>query len=52
MSWGTAGLMWSVLTLVVEYEQAIRYGAISGWSADWLARNSATSCATGENNPG
>ncbi|MNP09333.1 hypothetical protein D3C76_1014350 [compost metagenome] len=52
MSWGTAGSMWSVLTLVVEYEQAVRYGVVLGWRADRIAHDAATPSAAGDANPG
>lgn len=51
MSWGIDGLKWSVLTLVVEYEQAVRYGVVLGWRADRLAHDAATPSAAGDANP-
>lgn len=51
MSWDTAVSTWRRLTLVVVHEQSIQYGGVLGWCTHWIARDAASSFATGEDDP-
>lgn len=51
MSWGTAVSAWYRLTLVVEHEHGIRYGAVPGGRLDRVTHHTPTPPASGEDYP-
>ena len=51
MNWGAVGSTWSWPTSEDGHEQAIRYGVVLRWRADWVACDAAATLAAGKGYP-